>query len=159
MNKTIYIRDEDTPVWDRARELAGDKLSPVIVDSLKRFIAQKEREELAWKGFERIELGFLDADDHGMPKRKAFMGQWIIPPDKAVDSTSDDPERSHLFAVARTAKGAFVIYSWYEDMDGESPREFTVFQSLAEAAATSSHNYAAVKAIEILGVPIEELDI
>jgi len=79
MNKTIYLRDEEGPVWERARELAGDKLSPVIVTALKHFVAAKEAES---KDFERIQLDFDDSDDHNLPKRKAFYGRWVFPPSK-----------------------------------------------------------------------------
>lgn len=38
MNKTLYIRDEDAEIWDRARKIApGGKLSPIIVEALRRY--------------------------------------------------------------------------------------------------------------------------
>jgi hypothetical protein len=50
----------DEPIWDPARELADDKkLSPVIVDALKKFIAAKEAET---REFYRIEVRFDDSD-------------------------------------------------------------------------------------------------
>jgi hypothetical protein len=158
VNKTIYIRDEDVPVWDRAKELAGDKLSPIIVEGLKRFIGQKEVEMSEAKGFERIELSYRDADDHGIPKKKAFYGKWIISPQNPIDA-SPEQDVYHYFAVARTAKDAIVMYSWHSYEEGESPRKFDVFPSLTDAAALPFYNYPALQAIEKLGVPVEELDI
>ena len=84
MNKTIYIRDEDVQTWDRARELAGDKLAPVIVDGLKRFIKEKEAEAIVEKGFERIEVEFSDATAHHIPRKKAFYGRWVFPYSKPL---------------------------------------------------------------------------
>src|SRR5665213_110800 len=52
VNKTIYVRDEDVPTWEKAKGLAGDKLSPIIASALKRYVAEEEWKQ---KGFERIE--------------------------------------------------------------------------------------------------------
>lgn len=159
MNKTLYIRDEDTPIWDRARELAGDKLSPIIVTGLKRFIAEKEAEEAESKGFGRIEVSYNDASDHGIPKRKAFTGKWIYTPDKPLQLTSEEGYVSHHYAVGQTAKGNFVFLSWDEDPEGRGNYYFRVFPSLEAAAADDNLNPAARQAIKKLGVAVEELDI
>ena len=77
MTKTIYVKDEDVALWDRAREIAGEKLSPVIIEGLKRFVAEKDAEA---KGFARIEVHYSDSDAHNIPRAKAFYGRWIFPP-------------------------------------------------------------------------------
>ena len=159
MNKTIYIRDEDVPVWDHAKELAGDKLSPVIVAGLKQFIAEKDVEEAEAKGFERIELAYADASEHGIPKRKAFYGKWIFPPSKPTYYEEEYAPVSYNFAVAQTAKGSFVIYSWTEDEGDPHDYILSVHPSLEAAASDQRTNFAARKAIEAIGVPVEELDI
>lgn len=158
MNKTIYIRDEDIPIWDRAKELAGEKLAPVIMDGLRDYIARKEAEELTAKGFERIQVSFYDGDANGMRKSRAFYGKWIFPVSKPLDgSTSDD--YSQYYAVAMTAKGAFVIIHWTADREGESFKRFRVYQSLEVAAHDAEVCWAAIKANDELGVAVEELDI
>jgi hypothetical protein len=154
MNKTIYLRDEEGPIWERARELAGDKLSPVIVVALKRFIADKESIP---KGFERIEVPFHDFDDHDIPKVKAFYGRWIFPPLKPIEQFDDFA--TYFYAVAITGKGAAVIFSWIESDEHRRRYQFQVYPSLGEAAAHQEVNYAARRAIEAIGVPVEELDI
>ena len=100
MNKTLYIRDEDVPLWDRARELAGDKLSPVVVESLKRFVAEEEARP---KGFERIVLEFDDAKDNGKPKRKAFSGRWIYSETEPLEIDDEQGESRYVFCIAETA--------------------------------------------------------
>lgn len=160
MNKTLYIRDEDAIVWERARELAGEKLSPVIVAALKRFIAQKEGEEALTKGFERIELSFRDADKHEIPVKKAFMGKWIIPPKEPYrEYDLNNEDYSHNYALALTPKGNVVIYSWVQDTDFIGQYRFRVYPSLEAAAAEREVNGVATYAIENIGVPVEELDI
>jgi hypothetical protein len=159
MNKTIYVRDEDAPVWDRAKELAGDKLSPVIMDGLKRFVTEKEAEEAEMKGFERIVVRFNDSEDRAIPKAKAFNGKWIFPPTKPFKQSNEQGDNLYYSAVALTAKGAAVFYTWEEDHEGRGCYGFTVFPSLEDAAGEQRVKWAAIQAMEVLGVPVEELDI
>lgn len=158
MNKTIYLRDEEAPIWERARELAGDKLSPVIVAALKHFIAQKEAEP---KGFERIELSFSDSEDHYVPKRKAFLGKWVFSPAEPFAVEDEENPATYNTAVGITPRGSAVFYSWTNDhINGRREGfRFAVYPSLAAAAANPYINHEARAAIEKIGVPVEELDI
>lgn len=157
MNKTIYIRDEDIGVWDKARELAGEKLSPVIIAALKRFVSENEG---VAKGFERIVVQYADSKNHDIPTAKAFIGRWIISPEEAITDYngrfSDGPT---MVAVAITAKARAVIYSWADNQENQKSRCFNVYDSLEFAATDSQCNFAVRAAMEILGVPIEDLDI
>ena len=138
--------------------MAGDKLSPVLMDGLRKYIAQKDAEELLTKGFERIELSFYDEDARGMRKARAFYGKWIFPLSKSLDgSTCQD--YSTFYAVAMTAKGAFVIIRWTADPEGECPKRFRVYESLELAAHDDEVSWAALKTNDELGVQVEELDI
>ncbi len=162
MNKTLYIRDEDAPVWERARELSGEKLSPVIVDALKKYIAQKEAVE---KGFERIVIEYADALDHYLPKIKAFYGRWIIPYKKPLEWTSLEEPLIEYYSVAITAKGSWVVYfkKRTQGDDGGSSwsieEKLRIFSSRSEAAADKEVGYGIREAVKIMGVPVEELDI
>ena len=159
MNKTIYIKDDDAPIWERAREFAGDKLSPVIISGLKSYIEEKERKESEARGFERIVLSFQDADDNLIPKKKAFMGKWIISPAKPLEMVSEVGFDRHYYTVAITPKNKVVFYRWTEDDEHNYGRHLDVYDSLHDAAANREVKYAAIKAIEEIGVPVEEMDI
>jgi hypothetical protein len=159
MNKTIYIRDEDVSVWDRAKELAGDKLSPVIVDGLRMFISQKETEMAESKGFERIEISFSDSDDHYIPKKKAFYGKWVFPLAEPYDEFYPDTAVTGRYALALTRKGNVAVLFWQESDEGASRFKFRVYPSLERVAADDEVNGAATTAIAKLGVPVQELDI
>ena len=160
MNKTIYIRDEDAGIWERARELAGEKLSPVIVAALKQFIAQQEAEK---KGFERLVVKFKDSQDRSLPKAKAFYGRWIYPPDMPLDLNDlfvANPRAQ--VAVAITAKGSAVFLRWELTIGilcEKQNERFDVFPSLEDAAMQGDFNLPARMALERLGVSVEELDI
>lgn len=159
MNKTVYLRDDEVPIWERARELANDKLSPIIVAALKRYIAENEG---SGRGYERIVLKFSDSEDNFMPKIKAFNGRWIFDPNKPLHllENEEGTERTS-FLVAETAKGNVVIHSYKEDQDARWEYKFDVYPSLADAvyAQDGKVNYAARKALEKRGIPVEELDI
>ena len=155
MNKTIYLREEEAPIWERARELAGDKLSPVIVEALKRFVAEKEA---APKGFERIVVTFNDAEAHFIPKAKAFYGRWIFPPSKRVEASGEDGHKLWKCALAITARGG-VVANWIEEEEDGAAEFFRTFPSLEAAAADNDVNWAVRRAIREIGVPVEELDI
>ena len=152
MNKTIYVKDEDVEIWDRAKELAGEKLSPVIMQALRDYVLEQEGKQ---RGVERIEVRYRDTRDNGLPKAKAFWGQWIY--SKAKPLSFGDV--NVYYAIATTAKGNVVIFSWRESDEGSHCETFDIFPSLEDAAATHEFQYAAIAALEKRGVPVEELDI
>ena len=49
--RNVYVRAEDADIWERAEQLAGESLSQLIADQLRRYVAQREIEA---SGFERI---------------------------------------------------------------------------------------------------------
>ena len=153
MNKTIYLRDDEVQIWERARELSGDKLSPVIVEALRRYIAEKNA--LA-KGFERLVVQYYQND---LPCKKAFWGRWIIPLDKPFQVSGDEDTRTYFGSVAQTAKGNIVVFERAEDGE-DVGYQFGVFPSYEEGANDKrAFGYVLAEAIRREGVPIEELDI
>ena|SRR5208282_5077120 len=56
-NKTIYIKDSDVPLWDRAQKELGESISSAFVDYLK------ERLETAAKRYKGGELDMVQAMD------------------------------------------------------------------------------------------------
>ena len=166
MNKTIYLPDDEAETWEKARRLANDRLSPVILKALKEFIMKKEAETAEDAGFERIEVAFDDSDDNNLPKRKAFRGKWILPPkapfppDEVIEELG---ATKRLYTVAVTSKGNIVVYTWVRTNDFPTDQlfnyKFLVFQSWEEAARDPEINGAIREAVRKRGVPVEELDI
>ncbi len=168
MNKTVYLREEEVPLWEKARELSGDKLSPVIVSALRRYVAETEANA---RSFERIVVEYCDKNDNGIPKAKAFYGKWIIPPDGAFFAYADDALEDEAedfepgtaardcVAAAVSSKGVAVFYSWRSEAEGREEERLQIFPNLASAAYDWSVGHAAKEAIKRQGVPVEELDI
>jgi hypothetical protein len=160
VNKTLYLPDNEAETWEKARRLANDHLSPVILKALKDFVAAKNAEPT---GFERIEVTFDDRDSNGLPRRKAFHGKWIFGPEKPLQLFNEDYTKGNFYCIAVTAKNNVVVYMWDEEREnGEhyvSHRRFVVYPSWEKAAEDPTINYAAREAIRKQGVPLEELDI
>ncbi len=162
MNKTVYLRDDEVPIWEKARELSGDKLSPIIVNALRRFVAEEEGRP---RKHERIEFHYNDTAKHGLPSAKAFLGKWLVPPEErwedafeAMGKTEDDP---HIYyAVAITAKDNVVVCS-FTAWDGQAlvGRTLDVYPSFEEALARDAPYGPVADAMQRRGIPIEELDI
>src|SRR5260370_18750520 len=123
MNTTLYLKEEDAPIWDRARELSVDKLSNVIIGYLKQYVAGMES---AKPGHQRIVLRRYEA---GIPKSKAFYGRWIIPPSgplvleySGLDQALRLRPLPSAFAVAETQRGKYAVLA-FQDIEHGS-REF-----------------------------------
>ena len=147
MNKTIYLPDNEAETWDRARKLADDRLSPIILTALKDFVARKEAEKT---GFERIEVAFDDPEDNYRPKIKAFYGKWLFSPDEPLKTVG------WSYCVAITAKGSVVFHT--RNLLGRH-QGFRIFKSFDEALSDRSVQSVAQEALRKRGVPVEELDI
>jgi EXLDI family protein len=98
-NKTIYVSDDDLPLFERAQAIAGDNLSSAIVRALRRFI---EIEEARQGGLDEITVLVGTA---GNLRRKRFLGvrlvRWLqkIPNSKGTQ----------VLSVYRTARGRLAL--------------------------------------------------
>jgi hypothetical protein len=152
MNKTLYIQDEDGPIWDKARELTGDKLSNFVMEKLRTFVAEEESKK---GGYGRI---LVHLYEDGMPAVKAFYGRWIIDPSQPFDHWP------RVYAVAQTQKGNYVVLRFLklEQGTGEKPAflqaTLSVIESLYDAPSEIPKQVVA-EAIKRLGVVVQELDI
>ena len=183
-NKTIYVSEDDLPLFERAQAMAGDSLSSAIVRALRRFI---EIEEARQRGLEEITVLVGKA---GNFRRKRFLGvrlvRWLqkVPTGKGTQ----------ILSVYRTAKGRLALqtrtipdweFSWGDpDWIGDPGNEgflgsrvfarfrwavedaketgvftFQVFEDLEELQPHIPRNLykAVIQAME--APPLEELDI
>jgi hypothetical protein len=162
--RTLYVREEDQAVWDKAKEVIGDSLSSYLTTHLRSVVASHEA---AARGKERIVLTF---PDEGILRTKAFYGRWLIPPDKPFEkwewnSFRNDYDRSEpptLFAVAQTAKNRIAVFRFGDRKDDGT---FTwgnlwSFDSFEEANLDSHiPSDLIASAMKVMGVQVEELDI
>jgi EXLDI family protein len=102
-NKTIYVSEDDLPLFERAQELAGANLSSAIVRALRRFI---ELEEAGQHGLDEITI---IVNTQGAHRRKRFIGQrlvrWVQP--------AANGKGTEVLNVYRTAGKRYALHTRY----------------------------------------------
>ncbi len=130
MPKTsIYIRDEDVEMFERARELAGEEgLSKVVASTVKLYVRIKEAEK---DGMEEIRLG-IGVDDN--TEEIAFIGKLIAEYTKDRGENIDRKDRWTDYKVYLTSKGYLLLYKEHGSCwQGEcTRREYKTFRGLGE---------------------------
>lgn len=100
-NKTIYVSDDDLPLFERAQELSGDNLSAAVVRALRHFI---EIEEGRQRGLEEITVTL---NGEGALQRKRFLGyrlaRWLQP--------TPNGKGTQILNVYRTAGQRFALHT------------------------------------------------
>lgn len=129
-NKTIYVSDDDLPLYQRAQELAGGSLSAALARALRRFV---EMEEGRLEGYDEITVRV----GHGGVGRKqrfsgVLLGEW-------GHSTGKQVER---FWVYRTRTGKFVVHldrspDWVWTAGSDSGSKFGEWQKYLGIGAQS----------------------
>lgn len=97
-NKTIYVSDDDLPVFQRAQELVGGNLSSTVVSALRRLIELEEGRAI---GFEEIVLQVGRDGVRQVRFEGSLLGEW---------RDVDDKQALHQ-QVFRSRKGKFVLYT------------------------------------------------
>lgn len=100
-NKTIYVSDDDLPLFERAQELAGANLSAAIVRALRRFI---ELEEAKQQGLDEITV---IVNSEGAHRRKRFLGQRLV---RWLQETSNG-KGTEILNVYRTAGKRYALHT------------------------------------------------
>jgi len=101
-NKTIYIADEDMPVFQKAQEVAGESVSKVIIQALRQYILQKDLEETELKECEAMK----GTHGSGMNVQKArFIGKWL----SKITVGSEYGESETTYNLYFTRRGKFVL--------------------------------------------------
>jgi EXLDI family protein len=113
-NKTIYVSDDDLPLYQRAQELAGGNLSAALARALRRFV---EVEEGRREGYDEITVKVGAGAGRKVRFSGVLLGEW-------GHSTGSRVEE---FRVYRTRTGKFVVYitrspdwSWTSESDAGS---------------------------------------
>lgn len=96
-NKTIYVSDDDLPLYQRAQELTGGNLSAAIASALRRYI---EMEEGRREGYDEITVRVGSGVGHKQRFSGVLLGEWGHSTGKRVE----------VFRVYRTRTGKFVVH-------------------------------------------------
>lgn len=118
--RTIYVKEEHEPLWERAKTLVGDEsLSAIIAEGLREVIARRTHEAR----FIRIQSGYWQDGTVYVPK--IFRGCPIYAP-----PTAQGDFESSAWHVAVTRRGKFAI--WQPGGQG-APGQWYLTDTLPEA--------------------------
>src|SRR4051794_37932616 len=96
-NKTIYVSDDDLPIYQRAQELAGGKLSAAISAALRRYVDVEEGRQ---QGFDEIVVRV----GVGVGRKQRFVGVLLGEWGRSTN------QRMEVFRVYRSRTGKFVVH-------------------------------------------------
>jgi EXLDI family protein len=96
-NKTIYVSDDDMPLYQRAQELAGGNLSAAITRALRRFVDTEEGKN---EGYEEITVQVGAAPGRKQRFLGVLLGEWGHSTETRVET----------YRVYRTRKGKFAVH-------------------------------------------------
>ncbi|MGW5314058.1 EXLDI protein [Nocardia thailandica] len=97
-NKTIYVADDDLPLFARAQELVGGNLSGAVIAALRRFI---ELEEGKLAGYEEVVLQVGRDGVRQVRFSGVLLGEW----------QDMDDDRVLQLRVYRSRKGKYVLHT------------------------------------------------
>lgn len=97
-NKTIYVADDDLPLFQQAQEVAGGSLSAAIVAALRRYV---EIEEGRLEGYKEITVTIGSG---GVRRKQRFSGVLIGEWGHSTGSRVD------IFRVYRTRTGKYAVH-------------------------------------------------
>jgi hypothetical protein len=154
-NKTIYIREGDTHLWEKAEKLAGGSVSALLTEALRRFIEEEELKEKT--GMEKIEVELWGPEE--TPYTAEFVGRWLLYPDENETRTGEPGyDAGAYYGVALTQRGNIAVYVRHVN-DGFAPRLYT-YSSLEEAEEEGMPgDILAMAAVELGADYVQKLDI
>jgi len=154
-NKTIYIREADADVWQRAEQLAGDSVSALITEALRRYVEEEELKERT--GMESIEVELWGPED--MPYQAAFVGRWLLWPDENETRTGEPGyDAGAYYGVALTRRANIAVYIRHVN-EGFAPtlKTYASFEEAEEDGIPG--DILAIAASEISDGYVQKLDI
>jgi hypothetical protein len=132
--KTIYVKEEDMPIFERAAEIAGDSLSSIITDAVRDYVRRKEAEDSEMREI-ILEIGTWPNHGDNNTKKVAFIGVSLeeMTPFKGQTNSRDD--RGVDWKLYLTKKGKYVIYRrvWSRRQDESSYAEYYILDELPGA--------------------------
>jgi hypothetical protein len=99
-NKTIYVSDDDLPLYERAQALAGGSLSAAVSRALRQYVDSQESSDA---GFQEVTVTVGSGRDRREQRFSGvLLGEWRHP-------TAE--RRIERFRVYRTPKGKFALHT------------------------------------------------
>ena len=155
-NKTIYVREADAELWEKAEKLAGGSLSGLITEAVRRYTEEEDRkEQMKMKTIQTIEP--IEVDLGG--SRARFVGEWLLDPDPDETRTGEPGhDAGAYYGVALTERGNIAVYTRHVN-DGFAPT-IVAYDSFETAEENGVPSDILATAADAMGADyVRELDI
>jgi len=147
---TLYVKDADAPIWERARQLAGDSLSSIVSLALAAYVDEQETKARAGSALQRDAVPMtLDVEPEDGPRRKVRFTGVLAYEGDAHEALDVYVTTSGKIVLAHNARFA-------SDMRTVS---VTIFDTYQEFLSSDPNPNAGAGVAEVLGEEwIEEID-
>ena len=127
MRKNIYVRDEDTAIFDRAEQLGGESLSAIIAEALRRYVAA---EEAKGEGLQEItiEVGTWHNKGADDTKKIKFVGRKLA--DGRIYSTGDSRGTDYDLYFTKKDKILALIEHWSQWQEEFTTADYKIYDTL-----------------------------
>lgn len=141
-NKTLSVRENDLPLWERAERAAKDArttVSALVATALAEYLG----------GTDVITVTMYGWNPSTPVRKESFVGRWIVDPDLESDYSNDEARRRAMdrgltfnhsggpgewrAGLAETGRGRIAVYLHHWNYDGEFPPELHDFDTLDDA--------------------------
>jgi hypothetical protein len=132
-NKTIYVREEDLPVFEEAEKLGGDSLSAVIAQAVKRFVQVKRAELFGMQEY-TLSVGVLRSQGDDDTRKVRFVGRLLAEAEVLTGQTSsrDRDDRGTDYKIYQTQAGRVLVWwkRWTRWEGGSDFLDYAVMSTL-----------------------------
>lgn len=126
--KTFYLSEEDLSTYEKAKSIAGDSISSVIMNGLKDFVVKWEKQEFGY-----TEVMLFEGEDSYI--NQTTQGQHFKFIGKLLSQITQEytPEISDTYTLYITRKGKFLLHIDSEDLTKDRRlRKKEIKDSIAE---------------------------
>lgn len=109
--KTFYLSEEDLTIYEKAKTIAGDSISSVIMQSLKDIVVKWEKQELGFKEEILFEGKEFYSDSQRQGQLFKFIGKLLSEVSREYESGVTNTYKLYL-----TRKGKFLVHISNDDI-------------------------------------------
>lgn len=148
-NKTIYIRESEKELWEKAESMAGSSLSGLLTDLLKDYISSQEEKTKKMDDSEMERIVLEIGLNHETRRKVAFQG-------RVIASHGQD-------TAYYTPKGYIIVHRDF-GINGEDYEKYERFEDMRDETDRNGEplydpEFLAEIANEIAEDYVEELDV
>ena len=129
---TLYVREAEQDLWERAKALAGgeESLSSIVTEALREYVKRKEREREAQSKLQDamsevvLQVAYVTGDGPRGSYKIRFVGVKL--------AEGEDPDTGDTFEIYMTRSGRFVLYGYHAGGDFFYHNVYNSFEELSK---------------------------